>query len=269
MIPDRDLDSSYPWQVPLNTCLFRGVGLDQALNYVYSRNEKGARLRVISAPCSTGAEVDSVAALHNQSGFGGQLEITGYDIHPSAISHARKGRYFIPVVEEDPDSIHEVIDQLRLFGFASEGTGPRPLPEEEFTPDITRYQDEEESCYMITSDPVREPHEVSFEERDLGEGSPPVCDVDLALANNFFYHLHPDEATLAAVHLAQTLGREGALSIGGLKSARFRKMGVPGNYSEVRYSSWLSHIVKLLGREFGLTPKTPIDYVRPAYLLAR
>jgi len=146
----------------------------------------------------------------------------------------------------------------------------QPLPENEFTPDIARYKDDKPlNCYVVDSKPVRGSHVVNFEERDLGEGPPPVRDVDLALANNFFYHLHPEDATLAAVHIAETLGREGVLSIGGLKNARFRNMGVPGNYTDVRYSRWLDEIIVVLGEEFGLKPKTPIDYEQSAYLLAR
>src|SRR5665213_231146 len=251
-VPDYRVDDSYPWAVPLQTQLFRGVELNRALEVTYDRNDPGQRLTVRSAGCSTGAEADSVMALHNSSGFGGQLEVVGYDIHPSAIRHAGRARHYIRSLVDplQKTGFRDIESILTRYGFDVDFDVTLSLPAE-FRQVSPESKGEAEAKYCeIDSTAVRAPHIVSFEERDLGERPPPAGAAQLILVNNVLYHLHPDEATLIIRNLTVGLSDNGVISIGGLRNEASRRMGTPNNYSETTYKSWLDDTVAQLKDEF-------------------
>ena len=270
--PDCRIDDSYSWQVSLSTQLFRRVGLPQALGFAYDRSQPGKDLTVVSAACSTGAEADSVMALHNHSDFGGQLAVFGYDIHPTAIKQARQGVYFLPA--PDPrlqPEIEREVAVLREHGFEVDSETPQMLPLKDFRLPLQQsdFTQEEKLCYLVDAGRVRQPHQVSFEGYDLSKGPLPVQGADLILANNVLYHLRPSEATRVVRYLAGGLAHSGVLSIGGLKNARFRMMGTPDNYTDVRYKAWLDETMVQLEAEFDLKVRTPDHPNEPAKVLTR
>jgi chemotaxis protein methyltransferase CheR len=74
-----------------------------------ARTAAGARrLHILSAGCSTGEEVYTLAMLLREKVpdlAGWEVRLTGVDINPSAIAHARRGRYSAWSLRDTPDDM--------------------------------------------------------------------------------------------------------------------------------------------------------------------
>ncbi len=160
----------------------------------------------------------------------------------------------------EKEEIEEVIGTLRSHNF---GVNFEP---EGWSSD---WVFEAQGFHKVDAKPVRKEHKVSFDGCDLSQEAPLGRKADLVLANNVLYHLQPAQATRFVRIVAEMLKENGVLSLGSLRQARFRPMGMLGNYSSVRYSDWLSETADLLNREFDLEPIVSEDTADSLKMFAR
>ncbi len=226
------------------TMLFReDCVLEEALQQLYKSNPESSPLSVVSAGCSVGAEADSLIALHSQSGFGGRLAVTGFDISPVAVKAANTGRYFLPAsVAQDEDVFAKTRSTLTDYGFTPDFHNIHR------SPDLYRGTRSSRGYYQIGATSLRAGHEVVFTEHDLAEEAPLKGTAHLVVANNVLYHLSPERATRALQNIATILTQNGVLNLGDITLSE-------------RTSPWVERNVELLEEEFNLKPIVfgPID----------
>lgn len=189
-------------EIPQVTYLFRrDAYLSEALRTAAARAGDPSVLRIASIACSTGAEVDSLLALYNDSDAEGRVAITGFDASPPVIEEAEKGVYTLKEPQFDLLTPSMAANALRAMGF-----DVSPVP----------YESGEFQFAHVKADaaPVRAGHDVRFVEHDALEPLPGVQDVDLALANNILYHVAEDKAVRIARNMADVLTDRGVLSFG-------------------------------------------------------
>lgn len=218
----------------MHTELFRwGSYLPEALGLAIEMTG-GPDIRVKSAACSIGAEADSLLSIYQKSGYEGRVELKGHDFNRLAVAVARCGVYTVATtdayyrgdVEEEVlrdmgfDTFHEPAQPGTCY--TAVGAPPRDPGSE----------------LRASARPLREGHEVSFEEHDLRD--PDDAEYDLVLANNVLFHLDPDEALGVIRNLASCLADNGVLSLGG------------GTLGDPR--RWATEAVDILRGEYRLEP---------------
>lgn len=233
-------------EVDIYTSLFRSTSqLETALKLTHEAADS-VRINVISAACSIGAEADSLLAYQNASGHEAKIALKGIDINRSTIRCARFGRYLLPRAITYGYEYEPIATDLDRMGF--EYDFDRVLQEP------GRHNDS--GYYLIKSQGVRQPHEVSFAQGDLTqtEALEDHEPADLILANNIFYHLKPDQADAMLRNLAGNLTDGGVLSIGDILTRQGfrREMGPKRPWSDVFFGNWIVHATNILEDEFGM-----------------
>lgn len=207
----------------------------------YERKGDNPELRVVSAGCSTGTEIDSMLALIKRSGREERIVMKGWDINEYALLAARAGRHYVPLnvpgrpFEWEPD---ELGDTLREYGFEVSQSG----------------QARRRPGYLADSAPVRQDHGVEFVQCDLSEGVPAGKPADLIMANNMLYHLTTKKAEDVIRHLAASLAEHGVLSIGDTEYGYIPMKNGHGSTFRITYGEWLLKTVDSLYRESGVEP---------------
>jgi chemotaxis methyl-accepting protein methylase len=229
---------------PVYTELFRAECLlPEALQAAYERRGEGSEMRIVSAGCSTGQEVDSLLAHIKRSAWSGQVAMRGWDINEYAIIAARSGRYFMHLdmpgkPEWEGEELERVLDE---YGFEyTPGKVSRPAG--------TR---ERPNSYLIDAAPVRQGSDLEFMQCDLSEEVPAGTPADLITANNMLHHLTTQKAEAVIQNLAHNLGEGGVLSVGDTDYGYIPMKGSSGSY-ETTYGEWLLGIVDSVCSESGI-----------------
>lgn len=220
------------------TKLFRTENvLPHALTATYERAPIDQQLTIVSAACSVGAEADTIIATHNLNHLAvwrtGRLAMLGYDINPTALAKAEEGRY---LASFGANSKRDTEQQRTLEKFGFE-TGLRmPL----------------RGHYSVSSEGVREGHDVVFEQHDMTTSAPIEGEADLVLANNVLYHLDPESAHRFIYNAAQMLREGGVLSVGDSWWAFDRYMRSSNPLNHRRYKEWIHDAESILRGELGM-----------------
>jgi chemotaxis methyl-accepting protein methylase len=233
---------------PAFTRLFRReCELPEALEDTYVRVREDKELRIFSAGCSLGAEVDSLLALVNKKGENRRVVIRGWDYNDRALQAARAGRYLAPIAlftgqDREVDELENVLEEYEF----SHNIAPHNRP---------GTMRKSRRSYEIDAGQVRRAHDVAFEHCDLSEAAPPEEPADLITANNMLYHLTVKKAGRVIRNLAGRLAEHGVLSVGTNPTAAHSPMrNEGGDYSGVTHGEWLVAISRALQAEFGIQP---------------
>lgn len=232
--------------VPMVTALFRTASrLPTALREVYARTQEGEQITVVSAGCSTGAELDSVMALHNASGRANQLVAVGLDVGHTAISAAQQAAHYVRSTVGMESVLRRRMRTLDEYGFVQVGASQKA------------YGRHSHGGYQqISSGQVRAGHNVAFEVDDLTVNKPRLQGgAHLVLAKNILYHLEPHEADSVATSLAEMVGERGVLSIDTPNDWLLqRDIGRHQQRSGLKYGVWLTQTANRWAETYGLVP---------------
>jgi chemotaxis methyl-accepting protein methylase len=230
------------------TSLFRkGTYLPAVLDLAAARAEEPETLSVYSVGCSSGAEADSILALHDINNYPGKIALCGFDINPMALEYAERGFHAAELSAEQ-------VDELAGAGF--------DIMELELLGTELEYP----TVHLVSSKKLRARHDIKFIEHDFRKPYKDKGKADLVLANNLLYHIRKKSHALRMVYnLCELLSDTGVISFG---STFFR-----GNKWRPKLSlEWTGEPLSLMANRFGLEllisvetykEKVPVAFGRP------
>lgn len=252
VVPGDNPDPEYDSEIPNRTQLFRAdCHIARILALGHSILGDRDSLKVISAGCSTGAEVDTILASHVMSERSGMpLTLHGIDASKRAVDRAKSAQYILPntyyETKGNATTLSEAEAVLKASGFKTVYIPQGWISEWVF----------DRSGYVVAdSSNLRAQHEVIFTHADLTSSVPDEESADIGFINNVLYHLQPLAATKFLRGTASMLNPDNAvLSLGSMGNgwASSRRMGRPENYSKIKYKDWMSFAESMLANEFGL-----------------
>jgi hypothetical protein len=257
VLPAVDPRKPQPRLTPMYTELFRKTAmLPDVMAVVYARNPEQGDITVVSAPCSTGAEADSLLSLHDRSGYPGHIAIRGMDNNPVALVQANSARHAIPVMMPrntwalEEEDLRTMRQNLEEYGFDTDF-------------DVLRADWDmfpgHKLCYRAYSDRLRQGRDVTFQHHDLRTEPPIKGEADVVFANNLLYYFKVEEADITLANLVKMVKPDrGIISVGDVATSRTltdMRMGTErNNPNSLPYGEWLMEKVSDLRRDFGLEP---------------
>lgn len=252
VVPGDNPDPEHDSEIPNRTQLYRpDCHIPRILALGYGILDLRDSLTIVSAGCSTGAEIDTILSYHAMSAQSGVLlALHGIDASKRAIDKAESAQHTLPStyygIRSNPTTLSEAEAALKAGGFKTTYIPKGWVSEWVF----------ERGGYLIAdSSDLRARHEVTFTHADLTSEAPEEENADIAFIDNVLYHLQPLAATKLLRNTASMLNPDAAvLSLGSMGNgwASSRRMGRPGDYSSVSYRDWVSFAEPILFNEFGM-----------------